>query len=315
LILGFTGGIGRAVALALSNRDLPIRVLVRNAEKAYKYASGLKNIEILEGDADKPEDVEKAMAGAGFVYYCVNVPYQKWEKDAIRLFNHCLAAAIKQKAKLIFPGNVYVYGHAKYYPVDEKHPHAAHTKKGQIRMEMEEMLAVARKKENLDYCIVRMPDFYGPYVINSFSEKLYIAALKSKAVDWIGDLDAEIELIYIEDGGEAMVMAALSEKSSAEIFNMPGSDIITARNYLSMIVEQAGSKSKIGTLNAEWLFILLGIFIPVIKEVREMLYLKREKLILDGTKFDKLIGTRPSTDYATGIRNTLNWVRDYFDIK
>jgi nucleoside-diphosphate-sugar epimerase len=96
---------------------------------------------------------------------------------------------------------------------------------------------------------------------------------------------------------------------------MPGSDIITARNYLSMIVEQAGSKSKIGTLNAEWLFILLGIFIPVIKEVREMLYLKREKLILDGTKFDKLIGTRPSTDYATGIRNTLNWVRDYFDIK
>ena len=315
LILGFTGGIGRAVALALSNRDLPVRVLVRNAEKAKKYTTGLKNIEIMAGDADKPEDVEKAMSGAGFVYYCVNVPYQKWEKDAIRLFSNCLAAAIKHKAKFIFPGNVYVYGHAKYNPVDEKHPHAAHTKKGQIRMEMEEMLAVARKKENLDYCIVRMPDFYGPFVINTFSEKLYSSAIKGKAVDWIGDLDAEIELIYIEDGGEAMVMAALSEKGSGEILNLPGSDIITARKYLSMIVEQAGTKSKISTLNAEWMFILLGIFIPVIKEVREMLYLKREKLILDGSKFGKLIGTLPATNYATGIRNTLNWVRDFYDLK
>lgn len=315
LILGFTGGIGRAVALALSKRNLPVRVLVRNIEKAKKYATGLKNLEFIEGNADNPEDLEKAMSGIGIVYYCVNVPYHQWEKDAIRLFSNCLNAAIKHKAKFVFPGNVYVYGHAKYNPVDEKHPHVAHTKKGQIRIEMEDMLAAANKEKGLDYCIVRMPDFYGPYVVNSFSEKLYISALKGKSVDWIGDLDVEIELIYIEDGGEAMVMAALSEKRSGEILNLPGSQIITARKYLSMIVEQAGTKSKIGTLNAEWLFVVLGIFIPVIKEVREMLYLKREKLILDGSKFDKLIGSRPKTDYATGIRNTLNWVRDFYGIK
>ncbi len=315
LILGFTGGIGRAVALALSKRDLPVRVLVRNTEKAKNYALGLENIEIMEGDADKPKDVEKAMAGAGYVYYCVNVPYHQWEKDAIRLFSHCLTAAIKHKAKFIFPGNVYVYGHAKYNPVDEKHPHAAHTKKGQIRMEMEEMLAAAKKDKGLNYCIVRMPDFYGPFVVNTFSEKLYISALKGKSVDWIGDLDVEIELIYIEDGGAAMVMAALSEKTSGEVYNIPGSSTITARKYLSMIIEQAGSKSKIGTLNAEWLFIALGFFIPVIKEVREMLYLKREKLILDGSKFTKELGTRLSTDYDSGIRKTLNWVNDFYDVK
>lgn len=315
LILGFTGGIGRAVALALSKRNIPVKVLVRNAAKARKYAEGLGDLEIVEGDVARPEDVDKAMQQVSVVYYCVNIPYQEWDKLALRLFYNCLAAAEKYKVKLILPGNVYVYGHAKYNPVNEKHPHAAHTRKGHIRMEMEEMLALSRKEKGLDYSIVRMPDFYGPFVINTFSEKLYINALKGKSLQWIGSLDAETELIFIEDGGEAMAMAALSDKSSGEVLNIPGAEVITARKYLSMIVGQAGSKSKIGTLNAEILFIILGIFIPVIKEVREMLYLKREKLVLDGSKFNRHIGAVPATDYSSGIQQTLDWTRKYYRIR
>ena len=314
LILGFTGGIGHAVAIALSKRNVPIKVLVRNAEKAKKYTDGLHNLEIIQGDASKPEDLKKAFQGIDVVHYCINVPYHHWEKHALQLLKNCVDAAIEHKVKLIFPGNVYVYGHAKYNPVDEKHPHAAHTKKGQIRMEMEEMLALARKEHGLDYTIIRMPDFYGPYVVNGFSEKIYINALKGKSLQWIGDLDMDIEYIFIEDGGEAMVMAALSDKSNGEVFNIPGVEITASRKYLSEIVNQAGTRSKINTMNSDFVFKLIGWFSPVVKELVEMLYLKREKLILKGNKFEEMIGPMPATDYKTGISKTLDWVRDFYKL-
>ncbi len=315
LILGFTGGIGRAVALALTKRNLTVKALVRNLDKASKFANGLPGIELMVGDAGSPEDVEKAMKNVGTVYYCVNVPYHKWDQDAVRLFKVCLEAAIKNKCKLIFPGNVYVYGHAQFNPVDELHPHEAHTKKGNIRIRMEQMMIDAALEKGFDYTIVRMPDFYGPFVINGFSEKLYISALKGKAMQWIGDLDTGVELIYIEDAGEAMVLAALHGQSAGQIFNVPGAGITTAREYLNKISKLAGSKSKIGTINANILFSILGLFIPVIREVKEMLYLKREKLILDGSKFEKTIGKLPATSYEAGIRKTLEWAKFYYDLR
>jgi len=314
LILGFTGGIGRAVALALSKRNISMKVLVRDANKAAKYTSGLNNIEVVEGDASVVEDLEKSFTDVSHVHYCINIPYQKWEEQALPLLSKSVDAAIKHNVKLVFPGNVYVYGHAKYNPVDEQHPHAAHTKKGHIRMEMEEMLALARKDKGLDYTIVRMPDFYGPFVINGFSEQLYVNAIKGKQLRWIGDLNAEVELIYINDGGEAMVSAALSDKSSGEIFNIPGYSITSSAKYLQEIISQAGSKSKFSTLNTDFLFKVLGLFIPVLKEIVEMLYLKREKLILSGKKYADTIGPVPTTDYSSGIKQTLSWVKEFYKL-
>jgi len=314
LILGFTGGIGRAVAASLSKRNIPMKVLVRDANKAEKYTNGIQNLEIVEGDASKPEDLNKAFEGIKYVYYCINVPYNQWEEKALPLLKKCVDAAIKYEVKLIFPGNVYVYGNAKYNPVDEKHPHAAHTKKGQIRMEMEEMLALAKQDDGLDYTIIRMPDFYGPYVINGFSEQLYVNAIKGKAMRWIGNLDVELEMIFIEDGGEIMVMTALNDKSNGEVFNIAGFSITSSRKYLQEIINQANSKSKFSTLNSNLVFNIIGLFNPVVKELIEMLYLKREKLILNGQKFKDTIGPLPTTDYSEGIKQTLIWAKNFYKL-
>lgn len=314
LILGFTGGIGRAVASSLNKRDIFMKAMVRDAIKAEKYTDGIQNIDIIEGDASKPEDLDKAFKGVDYVYYCINVPYNLWEEKALRLLKACVDAAIKHNTKLIFPGNVYVYGNAKYNPIDEKHPHAAHTKKGQIRMEMEEMLVLAKQDDGLNYTIIRMPDFYGPYVINGFSEQLYSNAIKGKTMRWVGKLDIELELIFIEDGGEAMVMAALSEKSDGEVFNIPGISITTSRSYLQEIVNQAGSRSKFSTMDSDLLFKMVGLFNPVVKELVEMLYLKREKLILDGQKFIDTIGPLPTRKYSDGIKKTLTWTKNFYNL-
>jgi nucleoside-diphosphate-sugar epimerase len=180
---------------------------------------------------------------------------------------------------------------------------------------MEQLLEKSRAERNLKYSIVRMPDFYGPFVVNRFSEQLYINALKGKKMQWIGHLDTEIELIFIEDAGEALAMVSLDENSDGQTYNIPGTAITTAQKYLEEIVVQAGSQSEITTMNSDWLFRIGGLFMPLAGEVFEMLYLKREKLILDGTKFKKHFGHLPNTAYSAGIEKTLDWAKSFFKLR
>jgi uncharacterized protein YbjT (DUF2867 family) len=80
LILGFTGGIGRAVAVALTKRNIPVVALVRNTEKAAGYAAGIEGLELIEGDASNADDVERAMRDVKVVHYCLNVPISNMGK-------------------------------------------------------------------------------------------------------------------------------------------------------------------------------------------------------------------------------------------
>jgi nucleoside-diphosphate-sugar epimerase len=314
VILGFTGGIGRAVAKALTARNEKVVCLVRDIAKAKKYAGELHGLEFVKGDASQRTDVEGVLQNASTVYYCVNVPYQDWEENARELLAVTVDAAIQHHVKIVFPGNVYVYGHAQSQFVSEVHPHAAHTKKGKIRIEMEALLEKASKENGLQYTIIRMPDFYGPYVVNRFSEQFYIKALKGKKLTWFGSLTVAQEFIFIEDAGEAMVIAGLSDKAYGCSYNVSGYAETTGRAYLEEIARQAGKNSSIGGMNITAVFSLLGLFNATVKEFVEMLYLKQERLILDGSHFKKVFGTLPATSYEEGIRKTIAWIKKYYQI-
>lgn len=313
LVLGATGGIGRVIVKALREKGEPVKVLVRNKTKAEKYLKDFDNVEIIVGDAANREDVADACRDCKNLFYGVNIPYPEWGEKTKDLLTSSIQAAVQNNAKLIFPGNVYVYGHPRYNPVDEKHPHDAHTKKGKIRIEMEKMLENAASEKGLRYTIVRMPDFYGPYVINGFYEKLFIKALEGKTIQWIGDLDVPIEYIFIEDAGKAMVIAVNSEKSDGEEFNVRGYAGTTARKFLEEVAKQANAGSKVKGLNSNFMVGIFGLFDKMAKEFKEMMYLKQEKLLLNGSKFKKTFGQIPATPYQDGIAKTLSWAKNYFN--
>lgn len=314
LVVGAAGGIGRAIVKALVDKGISVNVLVRNKQKAQKYFHEFKNVEIFEGDASKPADLKKAINGCTTLFYCANVIYTEWVEKVRPLLKVSLDAAVDAKARFVFPGNVYVYGHAQYNPVDEKHPHKAHTVKGKIRIEMEEMIKKYSSEKGLQFTIVRFPDFYGPYVVNGFSEKVYLNSLAGKSLQWIGTKNVPIEYIFVEDAGNCLVEAGLSEKGINEGFNVPAARPITNRDYLELISKMGGANSKFQILNSTLIFTLIGFFNKMMKEVAEMLYLKREELILDGRKFKDTFGFLPSTTYEDGIRKTFKWVKTFYKI-
>lgn len=315
LVLGATGGIGRAVVSQLLKDKKSVVLLSRNKEKVEKYFNEFPNIKILIGDASNLDDVLKASADCMALFYCVNTPYDKWTKTVRPLLKVSIDACIKNNVKLVFPGNVYSYGYAQYNRVDEMHPKFPHTKKGRIRLEMENMLYTAGKDENLKFSIIRMPDFYGPYVINGFSEQVFVNALSGKPLKWIGNKTVPIEYIFIEDGAKAMITIGLSDDTNKREFNIPGHSETTTEDFLNEISNQGGKNSKLSVLNSNLVFSVMGLFVPVIKEVKEMLYLKRHKLILDGSLYTKKFGTLPATPYNEGISKTLKWAKEFYHLK
>jgi nucleoside-diphosphate-sugar epimerase len=314
LVLGITGSIGRATAKALSEKGEKVIGFARNLNKANKYLKELENVELFLGDASNLIDIEKASEDCKNIFYCVHIPYPRWEAEARELLSVSIEAAVKTGAQLIFPGNVYVYGKPVYNPVDEKHPWNAHTKKGKIRIDMENMLKGAKEKKGLKYLVVRMPDFYGPFVINEFYEKIFFNALGGKTIQWFGNLDIPTEFIFIEDAGNAMAAAALSGKSGGEEYNVPGHSVTTAKKFLEEIALQAGKNSKIKALNSVFVVRLGGLFNPLAREFAEMMYLKQVELILNGKKFLDTFGSIPSTPYEEGIAKTLEWAGGYLKL-
>lgn len=66
LITGATGTVGSGLVETLRSRDVPVRALVRDAEKATSLRS--KGVEVVVGDLDHPEGLERALEDVAKIY-------------------------------------------------------------------------------------------------------------------------------------------------------------------------------------------------------------------------------------------------------
>ena len=70
--------------------------------------------------------------------------------------------------------------------------------------------------------------------------------------------------------------------------------------------------SKKQIMNSDLIFGIMGLFNPLVKEVKEMLYLKREELLLDGSLYKSTFGNIPRTPYEDGMKRTFEWVNTFY---
>ncbi len=302
LVIGSTGSIGRAVVEELVSKGQSVRAMVRDRKKA-QWAAQDGRVEIFEGSAEKPESLHAAFKGTQVVFNCLNLPYPEWN-SLPAIHGQILDAAKRASAKMVFTGNVYIYGHAQSAKVSEDHPRNPCSRKGRLRVQLEDMFMEASRKNDVPTVIVRFPDFYGPNA-SGIGDGIFAAALAGKTARWFGNLDAKHEFILISDAARAMVMASDRDDACGQDFNVPGPEPITGRNWINLVFKEAGHQPRMkGT--SRLTMQLFGGFNKMAREFAEMQYLTEEPLILEGTKFMKFFGTKyPSTDYDEGIRQTL----------
>lgn len=96
LVIGATGTVGHEVVGALISRDVPVRVLVRDAARAKRL---LPPVEQVVGDLRVPTEIAKALHGVRSAFYVS--PHDPNEVDLARTFlRECEAAGVR----LVFAG-------------------------------------------------------------------------------------------------------------------------------------------------------------------------------------------------------------------
>jgi nucleoside-diphosphate-sugar epimerase len=308
LVLGATGGVGSETALALLEAGWSVRAVTRRPEEARQRFPHLAGVQWLQGDAMNPEDVVAAAADASVVVHAVNPPgYKNWKGLALPMLESSIAAAKARGARLVLPGTVYNFGPDAPVLIDESAPQRPVTRKGKIRVAMEDRLRQA-SRDGVSVLIVRAGDFFGPRAGNSwFSQGLVKPGRPLSAVVYPGRHDAAHAWAYLPDLATTIVrlLERSAELSSFEVFHFGGHGFQRGVE-LAEATRRAARVPATPIKSFPWFAVyLLSPFVVTFREMLEMRYLWQRSLLLDNRKLLRFLGEEPHTPLEDALRATL----------
>ncbi|GAB2490324.1 NAD-dependent epimerase/dehydratase family protein [Algoriphagus taiwanensis] len=301
VILGANGNIGNAISQALFSKGISVRQVSRNPNKVNE------SDELMQADLLNAQQVHQAVKGAEIVYLCAGITYSAkiWERDWPIIMKNTLEACIAKQCRLVFFDNMYALDPGKVGHLTEETPMNPKSRKGKVRKQILEMLWLAVKQKQLQAMVVRAADFYGPKAKNSFLNELVIERVKAgKNPQWTYAGDKKHSFTYIPDAGKATAFLSLQENAWNQTWNLPTDPSYpSAQEITQMLNEKLGKNTKLMVMPS-FLVWLLGLFIPPLKEVRELKYQTAMDYCLDPSKLKKEFGIKP-TPFAEGLASCL----------
>ncbi len=295
-VLG-TGPLGRATAATL--RKAGHRVVVAN--RSGTMAQMIDDVRVVAGDLGRPAELATVLQGASAVYFCVQPPYHRWPIEFPALQASAVTIAMGLRAKLIVAENLYGYGPV-LDPMTEDMPLRPNTRKGLVRAEMHETLMRAHREGGVQVAVARGSDFYGPFVEGSAAGARALKAIMAgKAVEYAGDLDAPHSYTFVEDFGTALATLGTEDRALGGVWHVPNARTVSSRKFFETAFGIAGKEPKFRRMGIAEMK-LLGLFIPPLREMVEMVYEFDRPFIVDDTKFKDAFG-----DISTPIRDA--WSR------
>ena len=308
LVIGATGSFGGHAAAALQKHGWTVRAMARDPDAARAKAGAHMPIEWVEGDAMAPADVMGAAAGARLIVHAANPPaYRNWAGLVLPMVRATIAAARANGARIVLPGTVYNFAPDAGPRIGEQAPQRPTTRKGRIRVEMEEALRDATR-EGAKVLVIRAGDFFGPAAPNSALGWLTVRRRGAvRAVMSPGPADVGHAFAYLPDLAETMARLIERERDLAdfEVFHFAG-------HWLARGDDLAGSIRRV-TGNARlpiWPFPYplvwaLAPFNETFRELLEMRYLWRRPIGLDNAKLVRFLGAEPQTPLDAAMTATL----------
>jgi nucleoside-diphosphate-sugar epimerase len=307
LVIGATGGIGSETARALAANGWTVRALHRNPKQA-KERSGLVGVEWVAGDAMNASEVAAAAAGVSVVVHAANPPgYRNWKGLALPMLESSIAAAKAAGARLVFPGTVYNFGPDALPLVGESAPQHPKTRKGAIRVAMEDRLKEAARA-GVRVLVVRAGDFFGPRAGNSwFSQGLVKPGRALRSVTYPGKPDVGHAWAYLPDVAATVVRLLDREADLApfDVFHF-GGHWFERGIAIAEATRDAARVPRAPIRRFPWFAIyLLAPFVETFREMLEMRYLWTTPLRLDNTKLVAFLGEEPHTPLDVALLDTL----------
>lgn len=297
-ILGAGGIIANALAHELSAFTDHIRLVSRHPKGVNAQD------ELVAADLTDARQTDQAVADSAVVYLVAGLPYNAkiWQEKWPVVMQNVINACEKHGAKLVFFDNVYMYGRVEGWMTEET-PFNPISKKGEVRAQITRMLLEAMQAGRVTALIARSADFYGPNVTNSFADSLVFGKLKEgKKANWLVDDQLKHSLTFTHDAARGT--AALGNRLSAfgETWHLPTDpNALTGQGFIEEVARAYGVSPNASNLS-KLMLRLIGVFVPIISELREMLYQYDSPYLFDSSKFETHFFA--ATPYAEGIRQS-----------
>jgi len=299
-ILGANGTIGSVLAKELKNYTNHIRVVSRNPKKVNETD------ELFPADLSDATQVEKAIEGSEVVYLLVGFDYniKVWQNKWPKLMRATIDACVKHKAKLVFFDNVYMYDINAIPHMTENSVINPPSKKGAVRKEVAGMLLSEVKSGKLTALIARSADFYGPNNHKSFLiEVVYKNMKKGKKPNWFIDANKKHSFTYTPDAAKATALLGNTVDAYNQVWHLPtDKSTLTGKEMIALFAKEMNVETKVFILPM-WLLKILGLFIPIMKEMPEMMYQYDSDYVFDSSKFDERFNFKTTT-YQEGVKLT-----------
>src|ERR687891_314550 len=275
VVIGGTGAIGGAVVDELVRRGHRVRSVARRTVEMDA------SVEQVSADITDRDQVMRAVEGASVVYHCAMPQYTRWAEEFPQLQANVADAAEAAGAKLVVVENLYMYGPTDG-PMTETTPMAASGKKGSVRARLSRDLLERHADGRLRVAIGRASDYYGPRAMNSAVGGQFFAAV-------------------------AAGLVTLGERPEADgqVWHLPASPALTGAEWAERTGRIVGRGVKPSAISRPML-VALGLFMPLLRELRETLYQWERPWLVDHSKFRSAFSAA-ATDVDAGIREGIAW--------
>lgn len=300
-ILGAGGTVAKDLARFLPTYTDRVR-LVSRTPKAVNPTDELVAADLTDIDA-----VSRAVAGSEVVYLTVGYDYKidVWREKWPATMRNVIAACQQHNARLVFFDNVYMYDRDHLGAMTEETPIRPTSRKGAVRAEIAQMLTDAIKAGNLTALIARSADFYGPGNDKSVLVETVVKNFKKgKAANWFGSLDHVHNFTFTPDAARATALLGNTADAYGQVWHLPTqTERLTGRQWVELFARELNTKPKASTLPL-WMMGALGLFVPIMKEFKEMAYQYDRDYFFDSSKFTKRFNIE-ATPIEEGIRETI----------
>ena len=302
------GQVGHRLARILLESGRRVRIAKRSPEGA---PSGT---EVVSGDAADPRFCVEAAHGAATVYHCMNPPYRAslWAEYLPLFMNNLIAAAGGTGARLVVLDNVYMLGRPNGLGLDEDSAPDPCSRKGELRARAAELLFEAHERGEVRATSGRASDFYGPGgTLTHLGDQFWPSALAGKTARVLVDPDAIHTYHFIPDVARGLATLGSADADAfGRPWMLPCQPAGTMRELVARLSRHLGREIRVSGV-PRWMAKAIGLFVPLVREVEEMLYQWEEPLVILDRRFRERFGLLP-TDPDEAAAATIAWARQHY---
>ncbi len=201
------------------------------------------------------------------------------------------------ETKVVYAGTRQIYGRPDRLPVDESHLVRPTDINGINKAAGEQYHLVYNNVFGVRACSLRLTNVYGPRQLIRHNRQGFIGwfirrALEGGEIQIFGDGSQIRDFVYVDDVSDAFLRAGYLDACNGGVFNVGGSEPISHRDLVTLLLRTAGPGSKrLVDWPADARRIDIGSFYS------------------DSTRFATVTGWRPAVTLEAGLAETLAYYR------